>query len=121
LMWCPFHDGGQLSTPIVVASIPAEGAPKTGPATVDCRTALLTSSIDHAVRSAVLPRAVELEQARASLHSDSKSACVIAARAVHKRMELTEARYRVLLDPFTAAGVPVPDRDNLQGHGGTPC
>ncbi|WP_338779108.1 hypothetical protein [Streptomyces sp. DG1A-41] len=77
------------------------------------------SWIDHAVRSALLPRAVELEQIRASLHSDSKSACVIAARAVHKRMKLTEAQYRALLDPFTLAGVPVPDRDSLQGHGGT--
>ncbi|MGW0611387.1 hypothetical protein [Streptomyces sp. NPDC002788] len=77
------------------------------------------SWIDHAVRSALLLRAVELKQFRASLHSDSLSACVIAARAVHKRKKLTEAQYRALLDPFTAAGVPVPDRDNLQAQGGT--
>ena len=72
------------------------------------------SAIVHAVRSALLPRADELEQVRRSLHSDSKSACVIAALAVHKRTKLTEAQYRALLDPFTAAGVPVPDRDDLQ-------
>ncbi|WP_309054888.1 hypothetical protein [Streptomyces sp.] len=69
------------------------------------------SWIDHAVRSALLPRAVELDQVRASLHSNSKSACVIAARAVHKRVKLSEAQYRALLDPFASAGVPVPDRD----------
>lgn len=68
------------------------------------------SAIDHAVRSALLPRAAELEQVRKSLHSDSKSACVIAARAVHKRVKLTEDQYRALLDPFATAGVPVPAR-----------
>ncbi|MFI1652482.1 hypothetical protein ACH4XT_36895 [Streptomyces avidinii] len=68
------------------------------------------SAIGHAVRSALLPRAAELEQVRKSLHSDSKSACVIAARAVHKRAKLTEAQYRALLDPFTAAGAAVPPR-----------
>ncbi|NUK89618.1 hypothetical protein [Streptomyces lunaelactis] len=36
----------------------------------------------------------------------------IAARAVHKRVKLTKDQYRALLDPFTAASVPVPDRDN---------
>ncbi|MGW6943855.1 hypothetical protein ACWGF3_33275 [Streptomyces xanthophaeus] len=78
------------------------------------------SAIDHAVRSALLPRVVELEQVHKSLHSDSKSACVIAARAVHKRTKLTEAQYRALLDPFTSAGLPVPDRDTLPHRGGTP-
>lgn len=66
------------------------------------------SEIQHAVRSALLPRAGELEAFRAGLHSDSLSTCVIAARAVRKRATLSLEQYRVLLAPFTAVGVTAP-------------
>ncbi|MFC7923145.1 hypothetical protein [Streptomyces cinereoruber] len=69
------------------------------------------SSIDRAVRSALLPRVDELEAVRQGLHSDSISACGIAARAVRKRSALTEEQYRVLLAPFVAVGLDAPERD----------
>ncbi|MGW1656372.1 hypothetical protein [Streptomyces atratus] len=63
------------------------------------------SAIDHAVASALLLRVDELNQVREGLLTQSKSACAIAARAVHKRGKLTEDQHRAVLDPFTAAGV----------------
>lgn len=79
------------------------------------------SAIVHAVRSALLPRAAELDAVRQGLHSDAKSACAIAARAVCKRAKLTDDQYLVLLEPFTAAGAAAPDREPQGGHGAGPA
>ncbi|MFD3654621.1 hypothetical protein [Streptomyces sp. NPDC058620] len=69
------------------------------------------SAIQHAVRVALLERVHDLDKAHPGLRGGIKSACCIAARAVIKRAKLTEVQYRLLLDPFTAVGVPVPARD----------
>ncbi|WP_326771011.1 hypothetical protein OG978_46195 (plasmid) [Streptomyces sp. NBC_01591] len=66
------------------------------------------SAIERAVRTALLRRTHELDAFRPHLCFDIKPACSIAARAVCKRTKLTEEQYRVLLDPFAAAGVTVP-------------
>lgn len=66
------------------------------------------SELDHAVRSALLPRGEELDAYRAGLHSDAKSVCVIAARAVRKPATLSAEQYALLTAPFTAVGVAVP-------------
>lgn len=63
------------------------------------------SEIDHAVRSTLLPRADQLNAFRAGLHSDAKAVCCIAARAIRTRAKCTEEHYRVLIEPFAAAGV----------------
>ncbi|MBT3152612.1 hypothetical protein HTV45_17305 [Streptomyces sp. CHD11] len=67
------------------------------------------SAIDHAVRSALLPRAGELDAYRAGLFSDALSLCVIGARSVAKPAMLTREQYALLTGPFTAVGVDVPD------------
>ncbi|ONI69304.1 hypothetical protein BWI15_22145 [Kribbella sp. ALI-6-A] len=69
------------------------------------------SAIDHAVRSALLPRAEELDTFRKQLHSDAIGTTQIAARAVLKRTRIAEEHLRVLVEPFTAAGVATPPRD----------
>lgn len=66
------------------------------------------SELDHAVRSALLPRSEELNLYRPGLHSDAKSVCLIAARAVRKPATLSAAQYALLTAPFTAVGVDVP-------------
>ena len=66
------------------------------------------SALDHAVRSALLPRADELDAHRPSLHSDAKSAAMIAARAILKRGTLSVEHYEVLVEPFITVGVEVP-------------
>ncbi|WP_328409237.1 hypothetical protein OG542_07290 [Streptomyces violaceus] len=66
------------------------------------------SELDHAVRSALLPRSEELNAYRAGLHSDAKSVCVIAARAVRKPATLPAEQYALLTAPFTVVGVAVP-------------
>lgn len=66
------------------------------------------SEIDHAVRSTLLPRAEELNAFRTGLHSDAKAVCCIAARAVRTRAKVAEEHYRVLIEPFAAAGVDTP-------------
>lgn len=66
------------------------------------------SELDHAVRSALLPRSEELTAHRAGLHSDAKSVCVLAARAVRKPATLSAEQYALLTAPFTAVGVAVP-------------
>ncbi|WP_103544839.1 hypothetical protein [Streptomyces sp. SM1] len=66
------------------------------------------SGIDHAVRSALLPRAGELAAYRSGLLSDALSACVIGARAVRKPACLSREQYDLLTAPFTAVGVAVP-------------
>ncbi|MDV9191882.1 hypothetical protein R6L23_27390 [Streptomyces sp. SR27] len=66
------------------------------------------SSINRAVRSALLPRADELTESRNGLHSDAISACGIAARAVRKRGKLTEEQYVVLVEPFMRTDAAVP-------------
>lgn len=67
------------------------------------------SEIDHAVRSALLPRAGELDAYRPGLFSDALSACVIGSRAVRKPGMLSQGQYALLTGPFTAVGVAVPD------------
>lgn len=66
------------------------------------------SALDRAVRSALLPRAGELDAHRAGLHSDALAAVVIGARAVRKPATLSSEQYALLTDPFTAVGVAVP-------------
>lgn len=67
------------------------------------------SEIDHALRSALLPRADELNSYRAGLASCALSACVIGARAVRKPAMLSQDQYALLTGPFAAVGVAVPD------------
>ncbi len=50
----------------------------------------------------------ELNAYRAGLHSDAKSVCVIAAKAVRKPAPLPAEQYALLTAPFTAVGVAVP-------------
>ncbi|WP_395245806.1 hypothetical protein ACGGZK_08360 [Agromyces sp. MMS24-K17] len=69
------------------------------------------SELEHLVRESLLPRADELNGAREGLHADAKSAAVIAARAVLKRDQLTQAQYDVLVLPFVEAGIDVPSHD----------
>ncbi|MEV1131387.1 hypothetical protein [Agromyces sp. NPDC049794] len=66
------------------------------------------SELEHAVRSALLPRADELNAVRDGLHADAKSAMVIAARAILKMEQLTDEQYDVLVRPFVEVGVDVP-------------
>ncbi|GGU23132.1 hypothetical protein [Streptomyces lavendofoliae] len=66
------------------------------------------SELDHAVRSALLPRGEELNAYRAGLHSRAKSVCVIAARAVRKPGTLSAEQYALLTAPFTVLDVAVP-------------
>ncbi|MFB9308834.1 hypothetical protein BJY17_001700 [Agromyces hippuratus] len=66
------------------------------------------SELDHDVREALRPLTAELDAHVAGLHSDAKSATVMAARAVQTRATLTAEHYEVLVAPFIAAGVEVP-------------
>ncbi|WP_093802906.1 hypothetical protein [Streptomyces sp. Wb2n-11] len=66
------------------------------------------SELQAVVRSALLPRAEELNAFRSGLLSDAKSAYVIAARAVHRRERLAQEHYHVLVRPFAVSGVEVP-------------
>lgn len=66
------------------------------------------SELDHDVRETLRPRAAELDAHVAGLHSDVKSATVIAARAIQTRSTLAVEHYEVLVAPFVAAGVEVP-------------
>jgi hypothetical protein len=70
------------------------------------------SSVDHAVRSTLLPRASELDEFRDHLHSDAISATTIAARAILKRDRLSAEQYRLLVEPFTSVGVDAPAAPN---------
>ncbi|MEH1017298.1 hypothetical protein V6U90_29935 [Micromonospora sp. CPCC 206060] len=78
------------------------------------------STLDHAVRSTLLPRADELNRYRVGLHSDAKSATVIAARAILKRSKLSVEHYEVLVEPFIAAGVEVPSHPGVIHTRSTP-
>ncbi|WP_432950520.1 hypothetical protein ACQPXM_19325 [Kribbella sp. CA-253562] len=69
------------------------------------------SAIDHAVRSALLPRAAELNSFREQLHSDAIGTTEIAARAVLKRARIADEHLRVLVEPFRAVGVAVPPQE----------
>lgn len=71
-------------------------------------SAAQNSELDHDVREALRPRAAELDAHSAGLHSDAKSATVIAARAIQTRSTLAVEHYDVLVAPFIAAGVEVP-------------
>jgi hypothetical protein len=66
------------------------------------------SAIDHAVRTALLPRVAELDDFRDHLHSDAISATTIAARAILKRDRLSVEHYRLLVEPFASVGVALP-------------
>lgn len=68
------------------------------------------SAIRKAVRTALLQRDDTLDK-EAGVSGDIMPLCAIAARVVCKRAKLTEEQYRLMLDPFTAAGVHVPARD----------
>ncbi|NML49177.1 hypothetical protein HHL19_02230 [Streptomyces sp. R302] len=66
------------------------------------------SALVHRVRSALLPRADELNGHLDGLHSDAKSAICMASRAVLARGRLTPEQYALLVTPFTDLGVPAP-------------
>ena len=76
-----------------------------------------------AVSAALLPRADELDDFRLGLHSDAKSAVVIAARAVKKPAQLTREHYALLVTPFVEVGLEVPEGPVEQrAHGdASPC
>ncbi|MBM7832478.1 hypothetical protein JOE59_003183 [Agromyces cerinus] len=86
-------------------------------------SAIDNSQLEHAVREALLPRADELDDFRLGLHSDAKSAVVIAARAVEKSAQLTPEQYALLVTPFVEVGLDVPARAGEQhAHGdASPC
>lgn len=71
-------------------------------------TASESSVVSHAVRSALRPRADELNDYRQYLFSDAVSTTVIAARAMLKRNRIAQEHYLVLVEPFAQAGVAVP-------------
>ncbi|SCG66603.1 hypothetical protein [Micromonospora halophytica] len=66
------------------------------------------SELERAVRSALLPRAEELNAFRDGLHADAKSALMIAGRAILKVEQLSAEQYHVLVEPFVEVGVDVP-------------
>ncbi|MFI6108111.1 hypothetical protein [Streptomyces sp. NPDC051310] len=66
------------------------------------------SALQAMVRSALLPRADELNAFRSGLLSGVKSAYVVAARAVQRRDSAAHEHYDVLLRPFAVAGVEIP-------------
>ena len=72
-------------------------------------SAAQNSHIEHTVRTGLRARLAELDEHSPELLSDAKSVTAIAARAVLKRANLTGEQYRILTEPFTAEGVPVPE------------
>lgn len=66
------------------------------------------SELEKTVHTTLLPRASELDAFRQSLHAQSGSATMIAARAILKRSKLSVEHYEVLVEPFVAVGVDVP-------------
>ncbi|MFB9308831.1 hypothetical protein SAMN05443544_1936 [Agromyces cerinus subsp. cerinus] len=66
------------------------------------------SELDHEIRSALLPRAAELDAVHMGLHSDARAAISTTARAILKRGKLTPEQYRVLVEPFVGSGVEIP-------------
>ena len=83
-------------------------------------SAIDNSQLERAVSAALLPRADELDDFRPGLHSDAKSAVVIAARAVEKSAQLTPEQYALLVTPFVVAGLDVPFTPAEQrAHGGS--
>ncbi|GAA3059586.1 hypothetical protein GCM10017562_25710 [Streptomyces roseofulvus] len=75
------------------------------------------SALVYRVRSALLPRADELNGHLDGLHSDAKSAICIASRAVLKRGRLTPEQYALLVAPFTDLGVPAPPHPTVDRPG----
>ena len=66
------------------------------------------SAVEHAVGSALRPRADELNSYRQHLLSQANSTTVIAARAILKRQRVSPEHFTVLMEPFTEVGVAVP-------------
>lgn len=72
------------------------------------------SELDRRIRTALLPRAAELDAHLAGLHSDARAAISTAARGILKRGNLTAEQFEVLVTPFVEVGVDVPAH---QGRG----
>lgn len=66
------------------------------------------SELDHKIRSALLPRAAELDAVHMGLHSDARAAISTTARAILKRGKLAPEQYQVLVEPFNGRGVEMP-------------
>ena len=66
------------------------------------------SELDHKIRSALLPRAAELNAVNAGLHSGARAAVSTTARAILKRGKLTPEQYQVLVEPFVGREVEIP-------------
>ncbi|MFB7941932.1 hypothetical protein [Streptomyces sp. NPDC056049] len=72
------------------------------------------SVLNHRIRSALLPRADELDEHLAGLYSDAVTTIGIASRAVLKRGKLTPEQYALLVTPLTALGVPGPPHPAME-------
>jgi hypothetical protein len=66
------------------------------------------SELDLIIRSALLPRAAELEATLAGLHSEARATISTTARAILKRENVTPEQYDVLVEPFVDRGVEIP-------------
>jgi len=66
------------------------------------------SELDHLIRTALLPRADELNAARPRLHSNARAAISTTARGILKRKNLTPEQYQVLVEPFVGLGLEIP-------------
>ncbi|MGW8884608.1 hypothetical protein [Streptomyces sp. NPDC055749] len=72
------------------------------------------SELDHRIRTALLPRAAELDAHLAGLHSDARAAISTAARAILKRGNLTAGQFDVLVEPFVGRGVELPQHSTRE-------
>ncbi|MFD4031446.1 hypothetical protein ACFWVP_13225 [Streptomyces sp. NPDC058637] len=92
--------------PDQVVDLRAEGGKEASRAAVP--SAAENSELDHGIRTALLPRAAELDAHLTGLHSDDPAAIGIAARAILKRGNLTAGQFGVLTEPFAGSGVELP-------------
>jgi hypothetical protein len=66
------------------------------------------SELDHMIRTALLPRADELNAVRPRLHSNARAAISTSARGILKRKNLTPEQYEVIVEPFVDRRVEIP-------------
>ncbi|WP_406393660.1 hypothetical protein [Streptomyces sp. NBC_00887] len=76
--------------------------------------------LDHRIRTALLPRATELDAHLAGLHSDALAAISTAARAIMKRGSLAAGHFDVLVQPIVGCGVELPRYPAWAGSVGRP-
>ena len=72
------------------------------------------SELERRIRTALLPRADELDAHLAGLHSDAWAAISTAARAILKRRNLTVEQFDVLVQPFVGSGVEPPQHSTRE-------